>query len=120
MKDLKLNLDTNELDFENFDFKFIDGIDRVVQQIHVRLHFFHGEWFLNSQLGVKYYDVIFVKKPNIATIDSVLKATILDTEDVLELINYTSIFNSSTRQFTISFRVNPTFGQTDTQTEVLP
>jgi hypothetical protein len=66
MKDLKLDLITNDIVIENGDFAWVEGLDLVVQILMIRLKFFYGECAFDTSRGVKYFETIYVKNPNIA------------------------------------------------------
>lgn len=110
MKDLLLSVETHDLVIEGFDLGFATEIDHVRQHIKTRLLFIYEEWFLDSVQGVKYYELITVKNPNLPLIDSLLKATIRETPDVNEILEYTSSFDRAARRLTVSFKVDTTYG----------
>lgn len=55
---------------------FVDGAERVAQQIKVTLLAFLGEWFLDTTFGVPYFESILVKAPDRAGIEAILRARI--------------------------------------------
>jgi hypothetical protein len=76
--------------------------DEVAQRLHVRLKFFRGEWFLNLNEGVPWYQLIFVKAPQDRVIRFVFGEVIRGTEGVAELVTLDYSI-SSTRQLSLSF-----------------
>lgn len=58
------------------ELSFIDGADRVAQQVKVTLLAFLGEWFLDTSFGVPYFESILVKSPDRASIEAILRARI--------------------------------------------
>lgn len=115
MIDLKLVTDSadinfHDLDIVNYDLQLVDGIDQVRQKIENRLQFFYGEWFLDNTQGVKLYETVFVKNPNLGLISSVMKSAILDTRDVNSILEYTQEYDPSARSLTVNFKVNTTYG----------
>lgn len=118
MKDIKLDLITHDLLIENFDLSLVAEIDRVVQNLKIRLWFFFQEWFLDTSEGVRFYQDIHIKNPDLNVIEALIKEEIMGTEDVLEILNFDLIFESAQRKLTVDFEVNTTFGQT-TLAEVL-
>lgn len=118
MKDLKLSLDRHDLEVVNYDLMLVDGIDRVRQHLRTRLWFFKSEWFLDTTYGLNYYEYIAKKNPNLSTISSIIKATILKTPEVNALLEYSQEFNRSLRELTVSFKVDTSFGPLEF-TEVL-
>ena len=123
MIDLALEiLSTGEHDlvFKNFDLSTVDEIDAVRQSLAIRLQFFFGEWFLDITKGVKLFEFVFVKSPDADLIATVMKATILDTQDVLSLLSYKQDIDPRTRKLTVDFIVNTTFGELDTTQTIGP
>ncbi len=58
------------------ELSFIDGAERISQQVKVTLLAFLGEWFLDTSFGVPYFESILVKSPDRASIEAVLRARI--------------------------------------------
>jgi hypothetical protein len=115
MKDIRLTETTDpatdhDLYFENFDWVFVEEVDRVRQNLRIRLLFLYSEWFLDTSFGVKYFDLVFVKNPDLTQVDNVIMATIADTPDVLEILEYRSEFDKGNRGLDIRFKVNTTYG----------
>lgn len=111
--DLKLDAN-NELVIEDGDLVFTTGLDAIVQQCRIALQMFQGEWFLNLDVGIPYWEKILGEKPATAIeaariffrrelqlVDGVNKVTKLD-------ITYTG----STRTLNVSWQVNTIFGDT--------
>lgn len=86
------------------------GSQYVLQNILQRLRMFAGEWFLNKSLGVRYYQVVFVKSPNRALIDAEFKRVILQTPGVTALTQWSIGFLPATRNITVSFRCGTAAG----------
>jgi len=118
MKDLLLDVTTNDLYFDKFDLSIVDGIEWVRQKLAIRLQFFYGEWYLDTTQGVKYFDEIFIKNPTLARIQSILKAVITDTPEVNELLSMQCDLDNTNRQLTVTFTVNTTFGNITMSTGV--
>jgi len=55
---------------------FVDGADRIAQQVKVTLLFFLGEWFLDTTFGVPYLEKVLIKAPDRAGIEGILRARI--------------------------------------------
>lgn len=58
------------------ELSFIEGAERISQQVKVTLLAFLGEWFLDTSFGVPYFESILVKSPDRASIEAVLRARI--------------------------------------------
>ncbi len=108
--DLQLNNETHDLQVINYDLALNTGNALVQQRLKQSLWFFLGEWYLDVTDGVPYYQDILVKAPVQITVESILKSTILETPDVLELTNFDLTYENDTRQLFLDFTVTTTFG----------
>lgn len=97
------------------DFTFVDEALRVAQAVQVALRTFRGEWFLNVNTGVPYFQSILGKKvlTTTAEFDSVIKAAVLDVADVNRILAYSSSYNQTTRVYSVAFTADTTFGPID-------
>jgi hypothetical protein len=103
--DLQLNSE-NDLDLQNFDLYFtIDNVDFVRQKIKIRLQFFKGEYFLNLDSGVPYYQRILGKQIVVDDAISILKAEIVNTPGVNELLEFSPNLDGPTRILSIDFKI---------------
>ena len=84
MYDLKLN-DDGDLDISDIgDLIFTNS---VVQSVRVRLLWLFNEWRLMPQFGMKYFETVFVKNPNITLIKNEIRKTILSVDEVVSVGN---------------------------------
>ena len=114
MIDLSLDLITHDLVVADYDLQLVTEVDQIVQSVKMRLLTIFGEWFLDSREGIQYFSVVCTKNPDLSLIDSIMKATIVETEGVSELMMYTSVLDKPNRRLTITFQVNTTYGITTT------
>lgn len=119
MIDLKLvaiQSDPNfhDLDLANYDLQLVTGIDQVRQKLENRLQFFYGEWFLDNTQGVKLYETVFVKNPNLSLIATMFKTAILDTQDVNSILEYNQTYDPSLRKLSVDFKVDTIYGIVET------
>ena len=110
--DIKLNNDQTSPSFgdalwingpltlENFT---SDAADVVAQRLRVRLSTYRGEWFLNTEYGVSYYQRILAKKTTKVAVDRIFQQQILSERGVRELVSFSSTFEN--RQYNMSFKV---------------
>jgi len=80
-----------------------DAVASLVQRLKIKLQLFKGEWFLNLNAGVPYFQEIFVKGVDQAYIDTIFRAIITNTTDVKSLQQYSSTFDRTTRSFSFTF-----------------
>lgn len=107
---LALNSD-GDLSIDNNVFSFVSGIDYVAQCLKIRLQFFLGEWFLNTNIGVPYFQSILVKNPNRIAVNNYIQMTILQSPDIIEITKYNADFNvGQERKLKIEFSAKTNYG----------
>lgn len=57
----------------------------AAQRLECKFRQFRGEWFLDTRIGVPYYESIYVKKPNLQLVRRIFRRVIL-TEAVVATI----------------------------------
>lgn len=122
MSDLRIQDSDRELVFENGDLVLTQGREGISQHLAQRLRTFFGEWFLDTRIGVPYYEHILLKSPNPEVLDTIFKSVILNTPGVQELLDFDITFpdddNPGNRTMTLEFKANTIAGVIDF-TEVL-
>lgn len=124
MSDLSLDFDAQLLGTPAYaDLKIVDGdlqltsdanpqgTDSVIQFTMQRLRLFLGEWFMNTQDGVPWYQQILVKNADKATVDGLLRDCILATPGVTALLSFQSTQDRSKRIMTVSFTILTAMGK---------
>lgn len=71
--------DDGDLDTSTGDLVLLSDVDAVRQDVDIRLQFFRGEWFLNLDEGIPYYEEVLVKNPKLGAIKSIFIDAILST-----------------------------------------
>ena len=101
----------NDLVIRKGSFFVVDEGAEVAQHVRTRLLFYLSEWFLNTNAGTPYFEEIFNKPANLATIESILKSRILNTPGVSLLIEFNMEYEGpETRQLNISFTAQTVYG----------
>jgi hypothetical protein len=110
MKDLCLDLNLHDLKINSqlHDLTIVSEKDYLIQKIKIKLLFIYGEWFLNVDDGLKYYEIIWVKTPNLPLIESAIKATILEIPEVISLTRFS--MNLELRTLTLFITMNTIYG----------
>ena len=101
------------LDTETHDLVFINGqttvtqeqSDIVAQRLKITLFTFLGEWFLDTSLGVPYYQQIFGKVRSKAAIDAIFQNIISADPGVIEIREFSSQMSTADRGYTMTFKV---------------
>lgn len=111
----------HDMTFGNGADDFAADQEAVAQNVRTRLYLIKGEWFLDTGAGVPYVATTgntkgaFINdKPRDAHYaDSIIKKTILETEGVASLDNYSSSYDAATRRYVASCTVTTIFGTTE-------
>lgn len=112
-------LDINgDLDITNGKLSFTTGLEAIRQHLAIKLQIAKGEWFLNQEVGVPYFEKIFQKPANFEVVSSVFKTEILETPGVTELLSFEMDFDANTRELSISFKALTEEGILDFSTEI--
>lgn len=102
MKDLRLTDDGDLYVNERGD---IEITDAVIQAVKIRLRWFLGEWRINTDYGIPYYDEVFIKNPSTSVLEDRIRTEIL-TVDEVEAVNNVSIsIDRNTRIADITFSI---------------
>lgn len=115
--DIVLDDDTHDLLFVNGD--LLMDVD-VGQAVKIALLFIKGEWFLNINLGVPYFDQFFIKAPRINLLRSILRKTIEDTPGINSVLALDLSYDPQARTLSVSFRADTDNGEIAVSTQVTP
>lgn len=107
MKDLLLTDDEDLYLSASGDVEFTDS---VIQAIKIRLKWFEGEWRINPDYGMPYYDDVFVKNPSVALLESRIRKEILTVDEVVSVDSVSVGIDSETRKATVKFTATTTDG----------
>lgn len=77
----------------------------VAQRLKITLFTFLGEWFLDRDIGVPYFQQIFGKVRSKAAIDVIFQNIISADPGVLEIREFTSTLSNDVRGYTMTFKV---------------
>jgi len=92
------------------DLNFTDEREELIQHLFIKLQFIYGEWFLGRFSGVRYFEVVWKKRPNLLQIDREFKRVILNTEGVQNLVRYRSELDVVNRKYSVNFTANTIYG----------
>lgn len=110
MNDLLLDPLTHDLDTSSLDLVVVKGAERVRQNIDIKLKFWRGEWFLDTEAGTPYLEDILGKRVSLAGAIAAVRASILEVADVNGLPSFSYTFNRQTRQFDYNFEAATSLG----------
>lgn len=108
--DIQLNYSW-DLDLIDGDLVMATGIDSIKQNVKQRLLMIKSEWFMDLRKGTDYFNKIWVKNPSLNLVESEIKSRILETQGIINLINFKLELDSSLRQLTVEFIAMTTAGE---------
>jgi hypothetical protein len=100
------------------DAQWSRGLVAVAQSCRIKLQLFAGEWFLNLDAGVPYWDQILAQKDPVAikAANIAFRQALLEVDDVLSVTRLDITFDRKTRTMRIVWQVNTVFGETPPDT----
>lgn len=110
MISLALDSSNNLILGANGQLTTVDEGAEVVQHVRSRLLFYRGESPIDTTQGVPYFEQIFVKPTNLPLAESLLKTEILQTSGVAALTDFGLQYDSNSRELTVTFASETTFG----------
>lgn len=118
-RDLLLD-DDNDL-VVGTDLAFSRGIQAVVQSIRIALQMFAGEWFLDLDAGIPYWQAILGQKPAaaVAAANLAFRNELTDTDGVLKVLKCAVTYDRDTRTMSIAWQVSTELGDTPPDTIAL-
>lgn len=120
--DLLLDYATGDLTWKNgpltVDYTTQPLIDTVKQRLFIMLRTFQGEWFMDLNHGIPYWQSILGKKTTKSAVDLIFQQKILAEEGVKEIISFDSTFKN--RQYSLVFKVRVVTGEISTPIVINP
>ncbi|HBL8926457.1 TPA: hypothetical protein LTW74_001380 [Enterobacter hormaechei] len=107
---IDFRLTDNKVVFTNGLLQYVDGAERVRQQVEFRLNLWRGEWFLDSQFGTPYLQDVLGKQVTLNGALSAIRAEILAVEGVNGIVEFTYNFERAERNLSIDFTANTEYG----------
>lgn len=109
MKVLAINKDTGGFVVVAGRPTFVENIEAKGQQVRIRLKTIQGEYFLDPNLGIPYFQDILVKNPNLQFIEFIFSDALRNLG--LNNIQIHGAFEKDIRRFTLAWQaVDPEFG----------
>lgn len=104
MADLKINEQTGDLEIgADGDLIIVTGLDAILQHLRIRLQFFRGEWFLDTRLGIPYFEEVLRKAPDLNVVESILRDAIRETPGVISITSFELDFEGVSRKLSLDF-----------------
>lgn len=96
---------SNDFILDNGRFVKVEDGAQVASKLRTNLLTYLGEWFLDEDDGVPYFQRFFVKPVDLGDVESILKQVILQTDGVESLVSFETSFDGTSRGFGVEARV---------------
>jgi len=108
--DIKIDVNTRDIVIENDDMVLIDGVEAIGQDVSIRLQTFLGEWFLDTRIGMPYFQKIIGQKPRLAAIESIFREAIQETPGIQTIHDLQLDYEGTTRTLSVEFDADTVSG----------
>lgn len=96
--------------FKDGDVQFVDGAERVRQQLDFILNLWRGEWFLDSQFGTPYVTDVLGKQKNLNSVLAVIRKQIMSVQGVNAITSFEYNFDRPGRTLSVKFTAATVYG----------
>lgn len=96
--------------------EWISGIEGVTQLVAIAIQLFRGEWFLNLDAGVPYFQEILARKYDPVLARQRLLEEINTVPGVVEVLSLELEFEAATREMRVRVKLRTAFGDTEVDT----
>lgn len=90
----------------------VDRATAAALKLQGRFNLALGEWFLNTAIGVPYFQVVLIKNPDLGAIDQLFRKIILGTPPIVSVSDLSLDYDRRARTLAYSFRAQTDAGQT--------
>ncbi len=102
---------------------YVTGKDEILQRVSTRLYRYLGEWFVNTSVGLPWYNGQSDLLPGTLTRENgilgsrdfnraelLIRNEIAETEGVIRIVNFRAKFDNVTREFRVTADIATDFG----------
>lgn len=89
-----------------------DKAQCAAQKTRNRLLFFLGEWFLDTRLGVPWFQSILVKAPDLPIVEKILREVITSVPSITGIVQFLITYVPRARSVAFAFEAQTETGQT--------
>lgn len=97
----------------NNAFTLTEGVEAIRQHLQCKFRLFLGEWFLDLDVGVPWFQEVFKKSTSFVVLQEIFKDTILTTPGVIQLTKFQFDYERFTREALLEFSCETTEGTID-------
>ncbi len=109
-RDLLLDT-TGDLKVEGNDLVIARGADAIAQDVAQRVKMVRGDYFLDLDKGLPYFEDVFVKNPNLPAFRAELREAILEAPGVKDVLEIAFTEDKAERTLTVDIRASTDVGE---------
>lgn len=102
---------SGDIDLSTGEARLVSGIDEIVQRLRIRFRTFLGEWFADQRIGFPWFQLVLVKRPNLALVRTYVRQLIITTPGVIAVSELRLTPAWGERSLVISFVARTTEGE---------
>ena len=102
---LDLLLDDNGVVLRNGDWAFAIDREGIQQRIGQTLRTIAGEWFLDLDYGLPYFEQVLIKNPNLPAVQDTFRRALLSVKGVSSVERLTLSLDTTSRTLTVNWVV---------------
>ena len=102
---LDLLLDDNGVVLRGGDWAFAIDREGIQQRIGQTLRTIAGEWFLDLDYGLPYFEQVLIKNPNLPAVQDTFRRALLSVKGVSSVERLTLSLDTTSRTLTVSWVV---------------
>ena len=94
---------------------FLEGTEAVAQAVSTRLRLLRGEWWEDLEDGLPLWQEILGNSgsdQHLTYVDNLITQRIFNTPGVVQIIDYQGIWDSASRQYSFSAKINTSYSET--------
>ena len=99
----------HDLAIINTDFTLTDDNQVIAQRVTRALLLFKGEYFLNQDIGMPYYEDILGSKNSLDSLQAIFINAVYEVEGVAEVKEFDIAFDNASRTLTINMTIEDIF-----------
>lgn len=104
MLDLALTSDSHDIYLDDRgDLAMVAGADCAAQLLGVGLRLFRGEWYLDTEAGIPYYQQVLVNSPKSRVIEALFRQAILSSPEIERLLTFQMTIDRRSRTLSLAF-----------------
>ncbi len=105
--------DDNDIAIVDGSIPLVEGLDEIAQKSKLSLLNAKGDWFLNLEQGLPFFETIFKKSTSLAQVEAIYLREISNIAGVLDILKFNIEVDKATRKLFVTFTARTSDGVLD-------